>query len=145
MFVFYSPDIDIQNEKILSTNVLSQASEISMPLRWIGIMSDRTGCDLAASTGIHDGSGLIKQLLAGAKVVQVASAVYKNGKPHIQTMLKDLETWMDQKGYAGLEDFQKGYAGLEDFRGKLSTRRSDNPAAYYRMQFMKHFAGKKPK
>jgi dihydroorotate dehydrogenase (fumarate) len=129
---FYSPDIDIHNVKLLSTNVLSHPSEISMPLRWIGIMSDRVGCDLAASTGIHNGTGVIKQLLAGAKVVQMASAIYRNGKSYIHTVLKDLETWMEQKGYEN----------LNDFRGLLNTKKTDNPAAYYRMQFMKFFAGK---
>jgi dihydroorotate dehydrogenase (fumarate) len=129
---FYSPDIDTHKLKLLSTNVLSEPSEIAMPLRWIGIMSDRAGCDLAASTGIHDGNAVIKQLLAGAKVVQVASAVYKNGKSQVRTMLNDVESWMDQKGYTT----------LDEFRGMLSTKRTENAAAYYRMQFMKFFAGK---
>ena len=129
---FYSPDIDINKMQLLSTNVLSEPSEISMPLRWIGIMSDRAGCNLAASTGIHDGAGVIKMMLAGAQVVQVASAIYKNGKSHVQTMLQDVERWMDQKGYGK----------LDDFRGMLNNKRTQDPAAYYRMQFMKHFAGK---
>ncbi len=129
---FYSPDIDINNFNLLSSHVLSQPGEIAMPLRWIGIMADRAECDLAASTGIHDGEAVIKQLLAGAKTVQVASTIYKNGKNHIKTMLQDIENWMDQKGYNN----------LEDFRGKLTQMKTENPAAYYRMQFMKHFAGK---
>lgn len=129
---FYSPDMDINKLKTVASNVLSQPSEISMPLRWIGIMSDRAGCDLAASTGIHEGTGAIKQLLAGAKAVQVASTLYKNGKGHIRTMLREINDWMDQKGYSN----------LNEFRGMLSTKRTENAAAYYRMQFMKHFAGK---
>ena len=129
---FYSPDIDINNFNLLSSNVLSQPGEIAMPLRWIGIMADRAECDLAASTGIHDGEAVIKQLLAGAKTVHVASTLYKNGKKHIKTMLQDIENWMDQKGYNK----------LDDFRGKLTQAKTENPAAYYRMQFMKHFAGK---
>ena len=129
---FYSPDIDINNFNLLSSHVLSQPGEIAMPLRWIGIMADRAECDLAASTGIHDGEAVIKQLLAGAKTVQVASTIYKNGKKQIKAMLQDVENWMDQKGYNN----------LDDFRGKLTQAKTGNPAAYYRMQFMKHFAGK---
>ncbi len=129
---FYSPDIDINNFELLSSHVLSQPGEIAMPLRWIGIMADRAECDLAASTGIHDGEAVIKQLLAGAKAVQVASTIYKNGKKQIKAMLQDVENWMDQKGYSS----------LDDFRGKLTQAKTENPAAYYRMQFMKHFAGK---
>ena len=47
-------------------------------------------------------------------------------------MLDDVDSWMKQKGYDK----------LDDFRGKLSQMKTDNPAAYYRMQFMKFFAGK---
>ncbi|MEE4196008.1 MAG: dihydroorotate dehydrogenase-like protein [Bacteroidales bacterium] len=129
---FYSPDIDINNFDVLSSNVLSHPEELPISLRWIAIMSERVGCDLAASTGIHDGAAVIKQLLAGANAVQIASAFYKNGKGVIETMLDDLTHWMEQK------KFKK----IEDFRGKLSQKKSQNPAAYERMQFMKYFSGK---
>lgn len=129
---FYSPDIDINNFDMLSTNVTSSPSELPISLRWIGIMHNRVGCDLAATTGIHDGAAIIKQILAGANAVQIASAFYKNGKGIIKYMLSDLTTWMDQK------DFKT----LDDFRGKMSQDKAQNPAAYERMQFMKYFSGK---
>jgi len=129
---FYSPDIDINNLDITSTHVTSSPAEISISLRWIGIMHNRVQCDLAASTGIHDGSAIIKQILAGANAVQIASAFYKNGKGIIPAMLDDLSNWMDQKGYKT----------LDDFRGKLSHDKTQNPAAYERVQFMKYFSGK---
>lgn len=129
---FYSPDIDINNLDITSTHVTSSPAEISISLRWIGIMHNRVQCDLAASTGIHDGSAIIKQILAGANAVQIASAFYKNGKGIIPSMLDDLNNWMDQKGYKT----------LDDFRGKLSHDKTQNPAAYERVQFMKYFSGK---
>jgi len=103
---FYSPDIDINNMQLLSSNVLSHPSEISMPLRWIGIMSDRSACDLAASTGINDGEDVIKLILAGANVTQVATTIYKNGKDHIKVILEELESWMNQKGYKSLDAFR---------------------------------------
>ena len=90
-------------------------------------------CDLVASTGIHDGKAVIKQLLAGAKAVQVVSALYKNGRGHIRTMLEELETWMNQHGHGK----------LDDFRGKMSQEKSANPAVYERVQFMKYFGGEK--
>jgi dihydroorotate dehydrogenase (fumarate) len=129
---FYSPDIDINNLEVLSSNVLSHPEELPISLRWIAIMSERVGCDLAASTGIHDGAAIIKQLLAGANAVQIASAFYKNGKGVIENMLDDLSTWMEQK------KFKK----IDDFRGKLSQEKSQNPAAYERVQFMKYFSGR---
>lgn len=129
---FYSPDIDINNLELLSTNVTSSPNELPISLRWIGIMYNRVECDLAASTGIHDGSAVIKQILAGATVVEVASVIYKNGKATIKDMLDDLSIWMDQKGFKS----------LNEFRGKMSQDKAKNPAAYERMQFMKHFSGK---
>jgi dihydroorotate dehydrogenase (fumarate) len=129
---FYSPDIDINSLDVLSTNVTSEPSELPLSLRWIGMMHNRVGCHLAASTGIHDGSAIIKQILAGANVVEIASAFYKNGKGILKDMISDLSSWMDQHAYKS----------LDDFRGKVSQDKAKNPAAYERMQFMKYFSGK---
>jgi len=130
---FYNPDIDIEKLEIISSHVMSSPSDMSMSLRWIAILSGRVKCDLAATTGIHDGAGVIKQLLAGASAVEIASVLYLKGPEYIKVMLKDLSDWMDEKGYAG----------INDFRGKLSQDMSENPAAYERVQFMKYFRGYK--
>jgi dihydroorotate dehydrogenase (fumarate) len=128
---FYSPDFDLDTLEITSGSVLSSPGDLSLSLRWIAIMAERVICDLAASTGVHDGAALIKQILAGANAVQVVSTVYKNGGERIAAMLHDLETWMDKHGFSS----------IDDFRGKLSQAKSDNPAAYERVQFMKYFRG----
>jgi dihydroorotate dehydrogenase (fumarate) len=128
---FYSPDFDIDKFEVISSNVFSKPSDLSISLRWIGIMSQRVNCDLAASTGVHDGIALIKQILAGANAVQVVSTIYQNGKGQIGKMLETLEGWMEQKGFNN----------LSEVRGKMSQAKSSNPAAYERMQFMKHFGG----
>ena len=129
---FYSPDFDIEKLEVTPANVFSSPAELYLSLRWMAMMSGRVKCDLAASTGVHDGKAVIKQLLAGAKAVQVVSALYKKGKGHIQTMLTDLEAWMNRKGYKN----------IRQFRGKISQKKSTNPAIYERMQFMKTFGTK---
>lgn len=128
---FWSPDIDLDDLRIVSGNVLSTPAEITTSLRWIAVMADRVTCDLAASTGVHDGKAVVKQLLAGAQVVQVASALYRHGSAHIGTMLDEVTDWMDAHDYSA----------VGDFRGKLSQARTTNPAAYERVQFMKNFRG----
>ncbi len=128
---FFSPDIDIENMEIKSTNVFSNPSDIAISLRWIAMLSTHVNCDLAASTGVHDGNGLIKELLAGAKAVQIASVLYKKGFGEIEQMLETLENWMERKNYSQ----------LEDFIGKMSISEAENPASYERVQFMKHFSG----
>ena len=130
---FYSPDFDIDKMEVVSSNVFSAPSDLPISLRWIAIMAERVSCDLAASTGVHDGAALIKQLLAGANAVQLASILYKSGKGQIAEMLKTLEDWMGHKGFNT----------LDDFRGKMSQAKSSDPAAYERVQFMKYFGGKK--
>jgi len=129
---FFSPNIDINSMKIIPSSLYSTPNDINISLRWVGIMSNRVSCDIAASTGVHDGEGLIKQLLAGAKVVHVASTLYKNGFDVVPDMLTTLEKWMNSKRYAS----------IDDFRGKLSQSSIADPAAYERAQFMKYFAGK---
>jgi len=128
---FYSPDINVENLKIVPANVFSTPEEISTSLRWVAMLSDRLYCDIAASTGVHDGKGVVKQLLAGAKAVQIASTLYKNGFGRIGEMLTYLENWMDKHNYKT----------TEEFIGMLSLKKTENPAAWERVQFMKHFAG----
>jgi len=128
---FFSPDIDIDNFKVTATNVFSSPEELAMSLRWVAMLSSRLHCDIAASTGIHDGKAVIKQLLAGAKAVQIASVLYKKDFSVIGNMLKDLENWMDK------HDFES----LDPVIGKMSIKEVENPAAFERVQFMKHFSG----
>jgi dihydroorotate dehydrogenase (fumarate) len=128
---FYNPDIDTETFEFTSNSVLSSPSDIYMSLRWIGIMAGRVDCSLAASTGVHDGNGVIKQILAGADAVEIASSIYKNGHDHIRIMLEDLENWMNKKGFQS----------ISQFKGRLSQSKSMNPAAFERVQFMKYFRG----
>jgi len=116
--------------EITSTNVFSTPQELSTSLRWIGIMANRVKCDLAASTGVHDGKAVIKQLLAGADVVQMVSTLYQNGPEYLKTVFKDIETWMTEKGFDS----------VDDFRGKLSQEQYVDPTLYERVQFMKYFS-----
>jgi len=128
---FYSPDFDIDTFEVTQGNVLSSPGDLPISLRWIAIMSERVSCDLVSSTGVHDGSALIKQLLAGAKAVQVTSALYKYGPEHITTMLEELKSWMTKHQFSS----------IDQFRGKMSQSKSTNPAAYERVQFMRYFRG----
>ena len=130
---FWSPDFDIENFELTSTHVLSQAEELSISLRWIAIMSERVKCDLSASTGVHDAAAVIKQLLAGASSVQVVSALYKNNKSFLQEILSKLEKWMERHNFNS----------IDDFKGKMSQSKSEDPAVYERVQFMRYFRGQK--
>ncbi|UZJ41375.1 dihydroorotate dehydrogenase-like protein [Prosthecochloris sp. SCSIO W1101] len=128
---FFSPDIDIETFEVKSSHVFSVPEELAISLRWVAMLSSRTPCDIAASTGIHNGEALIKQLLAGAKAGQIASVLYRKGYAAIGTMLQELYDYMERHGFSSLDEVV----------GKMSLGRADNPAAYERVQFMKYFSG----
>jgi dihydroorotate dehydrogenase (fumarate) len=126
---FYSPDFDIHNLTVTSGQVLSHGDDYKNSLRWIGIMADRVKCSLAATTGIHSSETIIKQILAGADAVQLASIIYKQGPEYIDILLKEIYAWMKEHGFET----------IREFRGKMSQSKADDPAAFERVQFMKHF------
>lgn len=128
---YYRPDIDIEKMVITSSDVLSSPSEGSFALRWIALLSGMIDKDLVASTGIHDSTGVIKQLLAGASAVQVVSAIYKHGPAELASILKGIEEWMDRKSFNS----------ISEFRGQLSYEKATDPAAFERTQFMKYYGG----
>jgi dihydroorotate dehydrogenase (fumarate) len=128
---YFRPDVDIKRMTVTKADIFSTPGEMTESLRWIALLSANIDKDFVASTGVHDGEGLVKQLLAGAVAVQVATTLYKNGAGQLIAMLDELEAWMNEKGYDR----------LDDFRGFLSHRQTGNPAAFERIQFMKQFGG----
>ena len=127
---FYNPDIDIKNKKIVPASIFSKPEDVVIPLRWIALASGRAKSSLAASTGVHSGESLIKLILAGADAVQVVSAIYKNGAAYIGKMLDELKAYMDENGYAK----------LDDMKGLLSQKNLKHPDLYERVQFMRYFS-----
>lgn len=131
---FYEPDIDIEKLEITSSEVFSSHNDIRRSLRWVGMVSSAVNnIEIAASTGIHDGQAVIKQLLAGAQVTQLCSTLYVNGAKIIPEIVEDIQEFMKKW------NFKK----LDDFRGRLSYKNIPDPLMYERAQFMKYFSNKK--
>lgn len=128
---FYRFDIDVDKLQLTGGNPYSSPAELHLPLRWIAYLAGRVDCDLAATTGVHDGYDLVKQLLAGATAVQVCSTLYRNGIGQIGLILNQLEEWMQARGYSR----------LDDFRGRLSQSRSQHPEDFERLQYIKALVG----
>lgn len=128
---FYSPDIDLEKLEIVPADQFSSAIDYLLPLRWTALMSGKSGCDLAASTGIHSGETALKLILAGASAIEIASILYINGIDYTGNLITQMDNWMEKHHY--------NY--LEQLKGKLSQQSIKDPAAYERMQFMRHFGG----
>ena len=123
----FNNDIDINSEKIINANPYSSPEEIVNSLRWVAICSEFLEADIIASTGIHNGEGIIKQILAGATAVQMTSSLYINSLSVIKESLDKLESWMSAHNYSS----------LSDFRGKLKRSNVPDQKFYDRVQFMK--------
>lgn len=128
---FFEPDIDVADMQMKAAHVLSDPSEIRQVLRWLAIVSSRVKTvDYAATTGIHDGEAVVKALLAGARVAQICSTVYKNGNGIILEMKEYLSRWM----------IDHTFVRVEDLVGKMNYGNVVNPLAYERTQFMRYFS-----
>lgn len=123
---YYRPDIDIESETVVRDNILSSPSEVTKSLRWVALLTPQIKADIAAGTGIHDHTGVVKQLLAGASATQICSTLYINGLSYIDTILFDLKKWMQKHNYNSLSDFQGKVAQLDGASEKFE-----------RMQFLK--------
>jgi dihydroorotate dehydrogenase (fumarate) len=128
---FYEPDIDLDKIDIIPASIFSTESEKRYVLRWIGMASAQDiKIDISASTGAHSGADALKYLLVGAHSVQICSILYKKGLNYLKTMNRQIEEWMDMKGFKS----------VSEFRGKLNYRNYAKPVVYERTQFMKYFS-----
>ncbi|HLN22053.1 MAG TPA: dihydroorotate dehydrogenase-like protein [Bacteroidales bacterium] len=122
----FQPDIDIDTEEPHFPYNLSNREDNRLPLRFAGLLYGNTKASICSNTGILNGGDVIRMILAGADAVQIVSALYLNQIEVIGTILKEIETWMDQKGYES----------IDKFRGKLSKKNSGDKLPYHRAQYM---------
>jgi len=130
---FYNPDINLETLEFTSSEVLSSPTDLARVLRWTGIVKGKLPyIEIAASTGIHNGNAAIKQILAGAQVVQLCSTLYRNGPDVIGEIKTTIEQFMHKWNFKT----------LDDFRGRMSYANIESPAVYERAQFIKYFSNR---
>lgn len=122
----FQPEIDIEKEEHYAPYDLSNETDNRLALRFSGLLYGNTNASVCANTGIFTGADVVKMILAGADACQVVSTVYKNKIDYISTMLADITSWMERKGYKS----------LDDFRGKLSQKSINDPFVYKRAQYI---------
>ena len=128
---FYQPDINLETLEVEPTVRLSQPGSMMMSLRWIAILFGRVNVSLAASGGIHTADDVIKTVMAGADVTQLAAALLKNGIEYTGKLLKDIDAWMNEHEYSS----------LTDMKGSMSHKSVAEPAAFERANYMKALSG----
>ncbi len=131
---FYQPDIDLETLEVVPRLVLSNSSELRLPLRWVAILYGRLLADLAITTGIHTSADVLKALMAGAKVTMMASELLQNGIGRINVILEEVRRWMEEHEYES----------VAQMTGSLSQQHCPEPAAFERANYMKVLASYRP-
>jgi dihydroorotate dehydrogenase (fumarate) len=131
---FYQPDFDLESLEVMPRLVLSNSSELRLPLRWVAILYGRLLTDFAITSGIHNVEDVIKGLMAGAKVTMMASELLQNGIRRIRQVLEELSRWMTQHEYES----------VIQMIGSMSQQHCAEPAAFERANYMKTLASYRP-
>ncbi|MGI9600312.1 MAG: dihydroorotate dehydrogenase-like protein [Acidimicrobiales bacterium] len=123
---FYQPDIDLEMLQVVPSIVLSSPAELRLPLRWVAVLSELVGCDLAVTTGVHHGHDVVKALLVGADVAMMASALLQNGTAHVTTVLSQLRQWLEQHDYES----------VDQLRGAMSVSAVEDAEEFVRANYV---------
>jgi dihydroorotate dehydrogenase (fumarate) len=124
---FFQPDLDIEMLEVVPRLELSTSSELRLPLRWVAILYKRIEADLALTGGVHTPEDVIKSIMAGANVVQIASELIANGINRVGELLTGIVQWM--------ETFE--YESVTQMLGSMSQQAVAEPAAFERANYMK--------
>lgn len=120
----YEPDIDLETMTLRPSLELSTRNAIRLPLMWIALLAGRTPLSLAAGRGVEGAEEIVKYLLAGADVVQTASALLRHGPEHLGRLVRDLDAWLQAHGATS----------VAEIRGRMSARRLAHPEVLLRAQ-----------
>ncbi len=123
---FLQPDIDPEQLVIMPRVNLSSPADGRLPRTWIALLHGRVRASLAATTGVEFPADVARFLLAGADVVMTTSALLRHGPRYATELLDGLASWMDRKGFQG----------VDDFRGMLAVPANGDPAAIQRAGYV---------
>jgi dihydroorotate dehydrogenase (fumarate) len=122
----FAPDIDLKTLRMTRSLPLSTAAELPLSLVWIGLLSRRLKCSLAASRGVETEIEVVKYLLVGADVVMTTSALLRHGPQHLGAMRDGLERWLAENRFGS----------VDAIRGLKDARDVENVDAFLRAQYV---------
>jgi dihydroorotate dehydrogenase (fumarate) len=128
---FYQPDIELESLEVKPNILLSTPMAMRLPLRWIALLHNRVRASLAATSGIHRASDVLKMVMAGADVTMLCSTIIRHGIPQIAIIERDLTAWLTEHEYES----------VSQLKGSLSQQKCPEPAAFERAQYMKALTG----
>lgn len=127
---FYQPDFDLESLEVVPSLKLSSSDELRLPLRWVAILYGRVPLDFAITSGVHTYQDALKGLMAGAKVVMMASELLQKGTRRLGDVLVEMQQWMEEHDYES----------VTQMIGSMSQQHVIEPAAFERANYMKVLA-----
>jgi dihydroorotate dehydrogenase (fumarate) len=124
---FYQPDFDLEALEVVPNLVLSNSTDLRLPLRWIAMLYGKVRADLALTSGVHTAEDVLKGLMAGASVTMTTSALLKYGLDRAKDILEGVKTWMEEKEYES----------IAQMKGSMCQQAVAEPAAFERANYMK--------
>jgi dihydroorotate dehydrogenase (fumarate) len=124
---FYQPDFDLEALEIVPSLQLSTSSELLLRLHWVAILWGRVKTDLAITGGVHTAHDVLKAMMAGAQVVEIASVLLRHGAGFVKALESDLKQWMEEHEYESIKQMQ----------GSMSQRSVADPNTFLRANYLK--------
>jgi len=124
---FYQPDIDLEALEIRPNILLSTPMAMRVPLRWIALLYGKLRANLAATSGVHRASDVLKMLMAGADATMLCSALIRHGPRQISVIERDLVAWLEEHEYSS----------VAQLKGSMSQKNCAEPSAFERAQYMR--------
>ena len=124
---FYQPDIDLENLEVVTNLTLSSSYELRLRLRWVAILFGQIVGDMAVTGGVHTAEDVVKAMMVGAKVTQMASVLLHDGVPALSDILVELQRWLETHEYES----------VKQMRGSMSQVNVADPSTFERAQYMR--------
>jgi dihydroorotate dehydrogenase (fumarate) len=124
---FYQPDFDLESLEVVPSLKLSSSDDLRLPLRWVAILYGRVPLDFAITSGVHTYQDALKGLMAGAKIVMMASELLQRGTRRLADVLVEMKQWMEEHDYES----------VTQMIGSMSQQHVIEPAAFERANYMK--------
>lgn len=128
---FYQPDFDLEALEVRTNILYSKPQALRLPLRWIAILYGRISAQMAATSGVHSATDVLKLVMAGADVTMVCSVLYERGIDYLQSIEQHLREWMEHHEYES----------IQQMKGSLSQANCPDPAAFERALYMRALQG----
>jgi len=126
---FHKVDIDTNELEVVRSLELSSSSDLALRLRGTAALAGRVKADLAVIGGVHSALDVIKATMTGAHVIQLGSALIRNGPSHLRTLRAGLIAWLAENEWNS----------LNEMRGNMGFDKIPDPAAYERANFRMMF------